>query len=141
MTTATHDHSFTLPNVLKVEVGTVSIPAEPDFKNIKTFKQFETFYNEVAYLLALLPEKDKEEAEFDVENYLVTTECLPALLYATNHYMLDEFSTAVDVVLNLPEVVNEEVCEECVDDLVETVANKYSAKVLSDGLYLVKEVD
>ena len=138
MTTASHDHSFTLPNVLKVEIGTVSIPTETNFN---TLKQFETFYTEVAHLLALLPEEDKAEAEFDVESFQVTTECLPALLYAANHYLLDEFGTAVDVVLNLPEVDNGEVCESCVDDLVETVANEYSAKILSDGLYLVKEVD
>ena len=135
-TTATAD--FTLPNVLKVDVGTVCIPTEVDF-NSHTIKSFETFYTEVAHLLALLPEQDKADAVFDDDSFQVTTSSIPALLYAANHYLLDEFSTAVDVVLNLPEVLNEEICGSCVDDLVDTASEQYSAKVLSDGLYLVKE--
>ena len=145
MTTATHDHSFTLPNVLKVETGTVFIPTEAAFSTLKTT---EAYYKAITELLSMLSQEEKDKAEYEGDDdatpsrcFNITTENEDALIFAYRNDLLNEFDTAVDTVFNLPEVVSEAVCGDCVDELIETAYLDYSLKLLDGGLYLVnKEV-
>ena len=124
---------FTLPKVLKVEVGTVTLPTRLD--GVESLREYETLNRETTHLLALIPAKDKESAELDEDGIHITTNNLPALKYACNKYLLCSYFTAIDVVLN---TYGEDVCNDCIDDLIEEVADNYEPQVLTDGLYLVR---
>jgi fructoselysine-6-P-deglycase FrlB-like protein len=134
--TTTNEHlpeGFTLPTVLKVEVGTIHIPYKVEAESLAALEEYN---RELTHLLALIPVEDKASAELEDDGYHITTDNIPALKYACNKYFLCDYCTAIDVVLN---TYGDEVCESCIDDLVDEVASSYTSQILSDGIYLVKE--
>jgi hypothetical protein len=126
---------FSVPNVLKVKTATIYIPYTVETDNLG---DYELLNRRITHLLALLPDEDKALAEAEDDGFHITTSCQPAIKYACQHYLLDEFSTAVDVVFTY---FSGDCCRECLDDLVETVANDYTSKVLSEGVFLVNEAN
>ena len=123
-----------LPKVLPVTVGTIFIPSETEFE---TLSVLESYCKDVVQVLSLIPDVDKAAAEFDEDGYRITTDNMPALIYATNRYFLDDFCTAIHVVLGTYGD-DGEICQDCIDDMIEEVSENYTGKVLTDGLYLIR---
>ena len=135
-TTAKEKHlpeDFTLPKVLKVEVGTVTLPTRLD--EVESLREYETLNRETTHLLALIPAEDKEGAELEEDGIHITTNNIAALKYACNKYLLCSYCTAIDVVLN---IYGEDVCADCIDSLIEEVTENYEPQVLTDGVYMVR---
>jgi hypothetical protein len=142
MTNKTDNHveeGYQLPSVIKVEVGTVSIPTNWD---VDSLQDLETFNRNLTHLLALLPDSDKAEAEFDSdeEAYIIKTDNIPALKFSVKNYLIDDCFTVIDTVANhVLDHFNGEVCHECVDNLIDqALDDSYEAVVLNDGVYIKK---
>lgn len=137
-TTDTHiDSDFQLPAVLQVKVGVISIPLTADVDSVE---ELEKHNHEVACLLALIPEEDKEEAELDEEHLIIHTTSVPALTYATNHYFIDECLTTIHTVGDYVTDQHEgDICNDCVDGFIDqALDDDYTAVVLEGGVYLKK---
>jgi hypothetical protein len=136
------DEGYKLPSVIKVEVGTVSIPTDFDLDNLS---QYETVNREITHLLALIPDEDKAEAEYDSDEkaYLIKTSNPPALKYAVKKYFIDDCFTVIDTVAN--HIINHfdgQVCHDCVDNFIDQALDEsYETVVLEEGVFIRKEVD
>lgn len=138
MTSSTqHISDFQLPNVIPVNVGVISIPSRPC---VDSLSEFESFNREVTHLLALLPDVDKAEVQFDDGEFIIHTTNVPALKYATNTYFLcDSLTTYHAVTEYVVEKHDGEVCDDCLDSIIDkALDNEYTSVVLQDGVYLKK---
>ena len=135
MTTATHiSEGYKLPNVLKLDYATIAIP--DDLTSIDSLKELSTVIAETNHLLSLLSDEDKKNPSYEDEaGWVFTTDNQAAIKYAAQHYFLCEPSCVIDAIFNH---CGEEVCESCIDQLVEEHLDMdFSVEVLSDAVYVV----
>jgi hypothetical protein len=137
MTTTKHTGDFQLPNVIPVNVGVIAIPTrfEPD-----SLAEFESVNREITHLLALIPDSDKAEAEYEDHEIVIHTTSVPALKYAVNNYFLSDCLTTCHAVHELVhEHFDGEVCDDCVDSLIDQALDaEYTSVVLEGGVFLKK---
>jgi hypothetical protein len=140
MTSTKHISDFQLPNVIPVNVGVICIPSRP---YVDSLSEFEQFNREVTHLLALLPDEDKAEAQFDDDyEFIIHTTSVPALKYACNSYLLSDSLTTCHAVAELvAEHFDGEVCDDCVDNFIdEALDAEYTSVVVESGVVLKKGV-
>jgi hypothetical protein len=130
---------FTLPNLIKVNVGVISLPTDLD---ANTLTDYETLNREVLHLLALLPEEDKKEFDYDDGYFYIHTDNVAALKYACNKYFIDECLTTCHAVEDcVVEHFNGDVCPDCVAGYIDEAVEEhnYECVVLETGVYIRKE--
>ena len=137
MTTTKHTEGFQLPNVIPVNVGVIAVPTrfQPD-----SLAEFESVNREITHLLALIPDEDKAEAEYDDHEIIIHTTSVPALKYACSNYFLSDCLTTCHAVHEL--VHNHfdgEVCNDCIDELIdEALEAGYESVLVESGVVLRK---
>ena len=142
MTTPTQD--VCLPKTLRVETGCIHIEARLDHL-FHSLDSLERYCSEVKQLLALIPTQHKAAAQcLDSYGWLIETDSLPALKYANELYMLDEYNTALTSAADYLRMKYKlDLTTKQFADCLETIEHK-SIEILtfSDGkLYLHLEED
>lgn len=130
MTTTT---DIPTPKMLEVKTGAVIIPT--DLRNVGSFKDLSTIYREVNHLLSILPE-DSFDTEEDEEDLIVITDNVGVLKYAFDKGYLCDFMTTINT---LVDTYAGDVCNSCVDDIIETNLDRdFTVQLLENGnLYVV----
>jgi hypothetical protein len=131
---------FTLPNIIPVEYGTIIIPSDYDF--ITDLRDFIQVTSEAVELIKLIPSDDLTGAfKEDNEGWRITTDNSKALLYAIEKDFISEPYTLIDAIIS--NYCNE-VCDSCLDDLIDTSLNRdFEIRILSGQpyIYFTSEVE
>lgn len=126
--------TLSLPKIIKVTQGVYHIP--DDLTEIPNIRELDGVFREVTHLLALTPEEDLDQAEYQ-ENlgWSVETANVGALKYAWQKEYLCEFDTLISTVID---TYGADYCSECISDVLDNnIERDFSVNLLTDGLYVV----
>jgi hypothetical protein len=130
---ATIPEEFSLPSIVPIEYATIVIPI--DFSFTQNLADFIQVTREAQELIKLIPDDDLVGASLDdKEGWRITTDNTKAILYAIEKDFLSQPYTCIDAII--ANFCNE-VCDSCLDDLIETALNReFEVKILSGEPYI-----
>jgi hypothetical protein len=127
----TSSTEYKLPKVLEVKTATIEVPFRLE---VDSLHEYEKIQRDITHVLALLPDEDKAAATIEDDGIYISTDCYPAIKFANDRYLLNEFDTCVDnVVDSVVTHHNGAVCCDCVEKFVDEALDKYFEVVTLNG--------
>ena len=121
------------PKLLPVVVGTITI--EKSILDVSSLDELDKTLATLRVLLALIPQRDKDEAETDEYYIHITTDNQEALEFAHKNYFLDDLCTCIDTLLGTYADGRDEAA---VDEIVDLNTERdFDIEALEKGLYIV----